>query len=149
LIGVTDRTFDGTKTTATRIATEQTMTATLYPSRTHRAGRIGGDERRVHPDIDYAARRARAGLGLVVAIALLALGSFAAVGPLLDDGRSASASDIAAAPVVRIHVAQPGDTMWSIAQRYRGDVGQDRFVDALIDVNGGTAIQIGQAIRLP
>ncbi len=125
------------------------MTATLYPSRTHRTVRVGGDDRRVHPDIDYAARRARAGLGLVVVITLLALGSFAAVGPLLDDGRSASASDVAAAPVVRIHVAQPGDTMWSIAQRYRGDVGQDRFVDALIDLNGATAIQIGQAIRLP
>jgi LysM repeat protein len=89
-------------------------------------------------------------LVLVVAVTLLVVASFAAVGPLLGgDGRTASASDAAAAAVVRIHVAQPGDTMWSIAQRYRGDVGQDRFVDALIDVNGGAAIQIGQAIRLP
>ena len=60
-----------------------------------------------------------------------------------------SAPALAGAPVVRIHVAQPGDTLWSIADQYRGDVGKGRFVDALIDANGGTAIQIGQAVRLP
>jgi LysM repeat protein len=86
----------------------------------------------------------------MIAVALLAISLFAAVGPLLSgDGRPASASDVAATAVVRIHVAQPGDTMWSIAERYRGDVGHARFVDALIDVNGGTAVQVGQAIRLP
>jgi hypothetical protein len=144
-----DRTADRTPTTASRIATEHTMTATLYPTRTHRVRLVGAGDRRVEPGVNYAARRAVAGLVLVIAVALLAVASFAAIGPLLDDGRPASASDIAAASVVRIHVAQPGDTMWSIAQRYRGDVGRDRFVDALIDVNGGAAIQIGQAIRLP
>ena len=65
------------------------------------------------------------------------------------EGDSMARSDVAAAPIVRIHVAQPGDTMWSIAEQYRGDVGQGRFVDALIAVNGGTSIQAGQAIRLP
>ena len=48
-----------------------------------------------------------------------------------------------------VHVAQPGDSLWSIAEAHRGDVAIDRYVDALIDLNGGTDVQIGQAIHLP
>jgi LysM repeat protein len=48
-----------------------------------------------------------------------------------------------------VHVAAPGDTLWAIADRYRGDVGRDRYIDALVTLNGGTSIQAGQAIRLP
>jgi hypothetical protein len=126
------------------------MTATLYPTRTHGSRIVDPADARARPGVNYAARRAVALLILVVAVALLAIASFVAVGPVLSgDGRPASASDAAASAIVRIHVAQPGDTMWSIAERYRGEVGHARFVDALIDVNGGTAVQIGQAIRLP
>ncbi len=138
------------------------MTATLSLTRTHRARvaepRHGGGPRRaaslrgvsVETPVNYTARRAVALVVLLLAVTLLAFGSLAAVGPLFGahDGRAA-ASDAAAAPVVRIHVAQPGDTLWSIAERYRGEVGHGRFVDALIDLNGGTAVQVGQAIRLP
>ena len=98
--------------------------------------------------------------GRVVAAALLALVVMLlafAVSTIVDaaidvGGRPAAASGVAAAsdaPIVRVHVAQPGDTMWSIADRYRGEVGHGRYVDALIDLNGGTAIQVGQAVRLP
>jgi hypothetical protein len=126
------------------------MTATLYPTRTHGAPLVGAGDAPVRSEANYAARRALALAILLIAVALSAIASFAAVGPLLGgDGRTASATDVAAATVIRIHVAQPGDTMWSIAERYRGDVGHARFVDALIDVNGGTAVQVGQAIRLP
>ena len=117
------------------------MTATLYPSDLYPSDDL---------DPNYALRRAVAAALAVIVLAVVAIASFASLGALLDvDGRPASASDAAAAPIVRIHVAQPGDTLWSIAEQYRGDVGQGRFVDALIDVNGGTAIQAGQAIRLP
>ena len=47
------------------------------------------------------------------------------------------------------YIVQSGDTLWSIADQFRGDVGHSRYVDALIDSNGGTAIQIGQVVRLP
>lgn len=57
-----------------------------------------------------------------------------------------SGSD-AATPAV--HVARAGDTLWSIADLHRGDGERDRFVDALVELNGGTAIQVGQAVRLP
>jgi LysM repeat protein len=100
---------------------------------------------------NYAVRRLMA---TVVALAVLALGAIAVVetvGALVDlGGRPAAASEIpapAAAP--SLHVAAAGDTLWSIAEQYRGEVSRDRFVDALIDLNGGTGIQVGQPVRLP
>jgi nucleoid-associated protein YgaU len=129
------------KTTNIRTnCTEHPMTATLYPSDLYPS----------NAQANYALRRAVAAALAVIVLAVVAIAASASIGALLDvDGRPAVASDVAAAPIVRIHVAQPGDTLWSIAEQYRGDVGQGRFVDALIDVNGGTAIQAGQAIRLP
>ena len=46
-------------------------------------------------------------------------------------------------------MAAAGDSLWSIAQANHGDVSIDRYVDALIDLNGGTDIAVGQAVRLP
>ena len=132
------------------------MTATLYP--TSRVDRttprpVGRRSNDVSSDVDYGARRAGAVVIAMLLIAVAAIAGSAVVGALADvGGRSVEASGAAAqsdTPVVRVHVAQPGDTLWSIADRYRGEVGQGRFVDALIDLNGGTAIQVGQAIRLP
>jgi Tfp pilus assembly protein FimV len=45
--------------------------------------------------------------------------------------------------------AQPGDTLWSIAQAHRGDVSVDRYVDKLVDLNGGASIMAGQQVVLP
>ena len=102
----------------------------------------------VHAEPNYAARRfvAVVLVAVVFAVALVVVSAAVHTG-----GRPAVASDFVAAgaAAVRTHVAEPGDTLWSIADRYRGDVGQGRFVDALIDANGGTVIQIGQAVRLP
>jgi len=88
----------------------------------------------------------------VVLVAVVFAAALAVVSAAVDTGgRPAVASDFDAtgAATVRTHVAQPGDTLWSIADRYRGDVGQGRFVEALFDANGGTVIQIGQAVHLP
>jgi len=101
---------------------------------------------RVEPN--YVARRFVA----VVLVAMMFAAALIAVSAAFDvGGRPAVASDngIEESATVRTHVAQPGDTLWSIADLYRGDVGQGRFVDGLIDSNGGTVIQIGQAVRLP
>lgn len=96
---------------------------------------------------NYALRRVVAGLLLVAVLAsLVPLGStLASFG-----GEPASAAEARPAnrqPVV--HVAVGGDTLWSIAREHRGGVDHDRYVDALIRLNGGSSIQIGQAIRLP
>jgi Tfp pilus assembly protein FimV len=146
------------------------MTATLYPaqradrvtprpvgrtasgstsSSTSRASSVGTP---ADPGANYAVRRAVAALVVVLLVAGVAIAGSVLVGALVDvGGRPAAASVGPAAelPSVRIHVAQPGDTLWSIADRYRGDVDRGRFVDALVDANGGTVIQIGQAVRLP
>jgi Tfp pilus assembly protein FimV len=133
------------------------MTATFHPQQLRaqqlQARHVLPQRRDVVPN--YAVRRL---IAAVVALAVLAVGAIAAVeavGALVDlGGRPAAASEIpapgsalAAAPSV--HVASPGDTLWSIAERYRGAVSRDRYVDALIDLNGGTSIQAGQPIRLP
>jgi len=128
------------------------MTATLYPGRSIR--RSAGS---ALPN--YALRRGLALVALVVVVSVLALAMLTlvnVVGVVVDfGGRPAAASEVEpsgthpAAPVVRIHVAEPGDTLWSIADAYRGDVGRDGFIEALIDLNGGTGIQIGQAVHLP
>ena len=122
------------------IYTEHPMTATLYPSDLYPS----------ETHANYALRRSVAAALVVIVLAMVAIAASSSIGALLDvDGRPAVAADVGAAPIVRIHVAQPGDTLWSIAEQYRGDVGQGRFVDALISINGGIAIQAGQAIRLP
>ena len=114
------------------------MTATMHPEPTEFLP-------------NYTARRF---LVAVVALAVLAAGVIAVVetvGALVDlGGRPAAASEITSAVTgPSTHVAAPGDTLWAIAEQYRGDVGRDRYVDALIDLNGGTTIQVGQSIRLP
>ena len=64
-------------------------------------------------------------------------------------GVPASATGTATAPAARHVRAEPGDSLWSIAERFRGDVGVQRYVEALIDLNGGTAITAGQLVHLP
>jgi hypothetical protein len=39
--------------------------------------------------------------------------------------------------------------MWSIGERFHGNTSLQDYVDALIDLNGGTQIQISQAVTLP
>jgi Tfp pilus assembly protein FimV len=47
------------------------------------------------------------------------------------------------------HVVQPGETLWSIAQRVHpsGDVAS--YVDQLVRANGGDTIRVGQQIVVP
>ncbi len=47
------------------------------------------------------------------------------------------------------HVARAGDTMWSIASTYRGSADHDRYLDALLRLNGEASIVVGQAVVLP
>ena len=53
------------------------------------------------------------------------------------------------APLERTVRARPGDSLWSIAEVFHGDVSITRYVDALIARNGGTRIDAGQVVRLP
>ena len=96
-------------------------------------------------------RAAPAGLAGVVAVGALSLLGLGAHGVLSGPGDvPASAAGAGPAPDARTVKVHAGDTMWSIAERYHGDVAIQRYVDALVDLNGGsTEIDAGQLVRLP
>ena len=97
---------------------------------------------------NYLARRVLfAVLALIAATMLLA--AFILLAGLGGRPASASQAEPAISNNASVYVASPGDSLWSVAEANHGDVGIDRYVDALIDLNGGTDVQIGQAIRLP
>jgi hypothetical protein len=110
--------------------------------------------RRVRRGSDSAARpnfvlRRTIALFLAVAVAVLLA---AAVSGLLagPGGDPASASGAQPAAVAEYHLAQPGESLWTIAMEYHGEVPVDRFVGKLISLNGGSSqIQVGQAVWLP
>ena len=131
------------------------MTATFHPSQDFQRIRHEAASGLVRSATipNYAVRR---GAAFLVALAVVAASAIAAgelVGAVADlGGRPAAAFEVAPSAgtsTPSVHVAALGDTMWSIAQQYRGHVGRDRFVDALIDLNGDVSIQVGQSIRLP
>jgi len=94
-------------------------------------------------------RRRRAALGLLVAglvgSATLVAGTIL-TGP---GGVPASAAGAGRAPLERTVRARPGDSLWSIAEVFHGDVPIAAYVEALISRNGGTRIDAGQVVRLP
>ncbi|MEO7556590.1 MAG: LysM peptidoglycan-binding domain-containing protein [Acidimicrobiales bacterium] len=51
-------------------------------------------------------------------------------------------------PAGATYVVQPGDTLWSIARRLAPNVDITAAVDRLAELNGSSAIQIGQRLRL-
>jgi LysM repeat protein len=60
--------------------------------------------------------------------------------------------DPASTPAVRPateYVVQPGDTMWSLAERFHGSFARSGYLDRLLDANGGPALQVGQVLTLP
>jgi len=64
-------------------------------------------------------------------------------------GVPASAAGAGTAGPGRTVRADPGDSLWSIAEAHRGDIGITRYVEALIELNGGTQIEAGQLVHLP
>ncbi len=94
-------------------------------------------------------RRRRAVVGTMLA-ALVAVGLVTAHDVLAGSGGvPASAAVSLPAQARQRVVAQRGDTLWSIASAHRGDISITRYVDALVDLNGGPTIQAGQEVVLP
>jgi LysM repeat protein len=96
---------------------------------------------RRHPAAVYARRRLvvlamAALLVAAIAFALTARGGTPAVG----EGEPISAT---------VHVVQPGETMWSIASELDPNGDPRALVDRLAELNGGSAVQIGQRLVLP
>ena len=103
----------------------------------------------------YARRRLMALLCLAAIVLVLFVGAGHVVANRGGAPASASmirpATSAAALPpaAAHVYVAQAGDTLWSIGQRFHGHIALADYVDALIEANGGTRIQVSQAIALP
>jgi hypothetical protein len=95
----------------------------------------------------YARRRALVGGISAVLVALTLVAGYDALAG--SSGAPASAAVSRSSDTSGSVVARPGDTLWSIAEAHRGDVGVRRYVDALIGLNGGPSIQAGQRVVLP
>ena len=85
-----------------------------------------------------------------------ALAVFVAVGVVTAHDVLAGSGGVPASAAVSLPaqarqrvVAQRGDTLWSIASVHHGDISITRYVDALVDLNGGPTIQKGQEVVLP
>lgn len=111
--------------------------------------RPGQVARPAHPVSEATYRRRRKVVGTVLAV-LFAVTAVLAHDVLAGSGgEPASAAASQPALVRQTITAQPGDTLWSIGQTYHGSVAIARYVDKLVDLNGGASIQAGQAVVLP
>ncbi len=92
----------------------------------------------------YVRRRLLVGLVVVAVV----LGVWFGAGNVLANRSGAPASSAAVRPAIA-YVVQPGDTLWSIAERHHGAIDQAEYVDLLVRRNGGATIQVGQSVTLP
>jgi len=131
------------------ITIPRTSHATLAATVSATSFDVDGEVRgMVRPSVpNYALRRLLVGTAAVVALAFGLVGAAGISAGI--SGSTASAASASNAPAPSVHVAQPGDTMWSIANTYRGDVDRDRYINALIRANGGPGVQAGAAVLLP
>ena len=94
-------------------------------------------------------RRRRVVVGTVLAV-FVAVGMVAAHDVLAGSGGVPASAAVSLPAHARVDVvAQPGDTLWSIASANHGEVSLTRYLDTLVDLNGGATIQAGQTIVLP
>ncbi len=138
------------------ISTFQPVHPSPQRTRRHHAGEAGGptsavrsESRRGTPrrvsEATYRRRRTIVGSALA---AFVAVGAVTAHDVLAGSG-GVPASAAVSQPARQTVVAHPGDTLWAIADRYRGDVSITRYVDKLVALNGGATIRVGQAVVLP
>ncbi|MFN3254839.1 MAG: LysM peptidoglycan-binding domain-containing protein [Ilumatobacter sp.] len=110
--------------------------------------RSGSPERRPN----YFVRRVGALLLLALAAVIIVMSAnslLASLGAEPASAAEASPAFISAEEAPVSHVARAGDTLWSIAHAYRGDIEHDTYVRALIRLNGGASVQAGQSVLLP
>jgi LysM repeat protein len=103
----------------------------------------------------YARRR----LMVMLSLAAIVLVLFFGAGNVVANrgGAPASASMIRpATPAVAarsvaadVYIVKAGDTLWSIGERFHGNTSLADYVDSLVSANGGTELQVSQALTLP
>ncbi len=97
----------------------------------------------------YVRRRLLVTLLLATILAVVWLSAGSVLASRGGEPASASAVRLATSTSGATYVVHAGDTMWSIASVHHGATSQSAYVDALVEINGGARLQIGQIIRLP
>ncbi|MEQ8438007.1 MAG: LysM peptidoglycan-binding domain-containing protein [Ilumatobacter fluminis] len=92
-------------------------------------------------------RRRRAVVGTALA-AFVAVGAVTTYDVLAGSG-GVPASAAVSQPARSSVVAQPGASLWTIAQEHRGEISLVKYVDKLVALNGGATIHVGQIVVLP
>lgn len=95
---------------------------------------------------------AAAALSVVLALAAVGAGSLVRAGAGLLSGAPAGSPGSAGAPALvsaDVHVVQPGETYWSIAEDLDRTDDVRGTVDALVAANGGRALRAGDRLVLP
>lgn len=93
-------------------------------------------------------RRRRAVVGLLSG--LFVIGAVVLGGVIAGPGGvPASASGAGEVVEPMTLVVRSGDTLWSIAHEYRGEIAHGRYVEYLVRLNGGPSVTVGQQLRLP
>ena len=101
------------------------------------------------PAAVYWRRRVVALVVAVVAVVALVSGARSAAGALGIVPASGPERTPASSAAVHTYVVQPGDTVWSIARRLRGDGDVRPLVHQIVRVNGSANLQIGDRLQLP
>lgn len=107
--------------------------------------------RRPRPRVSHQVYVRRRLAVMIAAVAILLLGWFGAATLTNRGGQPASTPTVRqpSAAAVSEYVVEPGDTMWRIAGKYHGATPRMEYVDALVRLNGGVSIDVGQTLRLP
>ena len=129
-------------TYAVRLPRRHARAASSRPAAHHRAAAAVAQRPAVA--IVHLRRRVVAALAFTGTMAML----WAGAGNVLANRGDDPASVLPVRPGAT-HVAQPGESLWLIAEQFRGDEAQADYVQELIDLNGGTQLVVGQVVRLP
>jgi LysM domain len=89
----------------------------------------------------YAVRRLVAG-GLILALLFV-------VGQIVTASTATTPAHPSVAHSSSVHIVQPGESLWSIAQQERPHADMARLVDEMLRLNGSSTIRVGQELILP
>ncbi len=110
------------------------------------------------PSRIYARRRLMVVLSLLAIVLVLMFGAGHVVAnrggapasaSMIRPANSPALAGVSTPAPANVYIVQPGDTLWSIGERFHGHTSLVDYVDQLVDVNGGTELQISQALSLP